>query len=287
MLSDLLASVTTSPVAVVPGEPILRLVAFLLVLTVAATCEQIVPRRRLTVGRGRRWPGNLGLAALDAAAVRLLFPAAAVGAAAFAATRGWGVLPALSIGPVASFVVSIVALDLSVYVQHRLFHAVPVLWRLHRVHHADLDLDATSGVRFHVFEAVLSMMAKIAVVLALGAPPLAVLVFEVVLNATSVFTHANVRLPARLERPLRWLVVTPDMHRVHHSVHVDETNSNFGFNIPWWDRLFRTYRAEPRDGQMGMTIGLREFRNPGDSRLDRLLVQPFRRTTAARGRRPT
>jgi sterol desaturase/sphingolipid hydroxylase (fatty acid hydroxylase superfamily) len=172
--------------------------------------------------------------------------------------------------------VAIVVLDLAVYLQHVLFHAVPALWRLHRMHHADLDFDVTTGNRFHPIEIVLSMVWKLTIVFALGAPALAVLAFEVVLNATAMFNHGNVRIPKRLDRWLRWLVVTPDMHRVHHSVVPSETNSNFGFNLPWWDRLFGTYRAAPAAGQEAMTIGIEQFRDPRELGLGHMLTQPFR-----------
>ena len=171
---------------------------------------------------------------------------------------------------------SVLALDLAIYVQHVLFHAVPVLWRLHRMHHADLDIDATTGVRFHPIEIVLSLLIKLGVVAAIGAPALAVLVFEVLLNATSIFNHSNVRMPPPVDARVRWLVVTPDMHRVHHSIIRAETDSNFGFNFPWWDRLFGTYRAQPAQGHQGMTIGIDKFRDPAELRLDRMLTQPFR-----------
>ena len=168
-----------------------------------------------------------------------------------------------------------ILLDLAIYGQHVIFHAVPVLWRLHRMHHADTEFDVTTGLRFHPLEIVLSMGIKFVVVVALGAPAVAVLIFEVVLNGTSLFNHGNVRMPAGVDRVLRWILVTPDMHRVHHSIHRDETDSNFGFNVPWWDRLFGTYRAQPRDGHDGMTIGIDRFRPPRDAWLDRMLLQPL------------
>jgi sterol desaturase/sphingolipid hydroxylase (fatty acid hydroxylase superfamily) len=175
----------------------------------------------------------------------------------------------------------VILLDLTIYLQHVLFHAVPVLWRLHRMHHADLEFDVTTGVRFHPFEILLSMVIKLVVVAALGAPALAVLVFEVLLNATSMFNHGNVRLPAALDRLMRWIIVTPEMHRVHHSIAPRETNSNFGFNLPWWDRWFGTYRAEPAAGHENMTIGIEQFRDPRELRLDRMLAQPFREDVGA------
>jgi sterol desaturase/sphingolipid hydroxylase (fatty acid hydroxylase superfamily) len=173
-------------------------------------------------------------------------------------------------------IATVVVLDLFIYLQHVMFHAVPALWRLHRMHHADLDFDVTTGARFHPIEIVLSMLIKLAAVVVLGAPPVAVLIFEVVLNATAMFNHGNLRLPLAVDRVLRLFVVTPDMHRVHHSIVPAETNSNFGFNLPWWDRLLGTYRAQPAAGHVVMTIGLDDFREASDQRLDRMLIQPFR-----------
>jgi len=199
-----------------------------------------------------------------------------VGTALAGEARGSGVLPAIGLSGWPAVVIAILALDLAVYLQHVLFHAVPALWRLHRMHHADLDFDVTTGNRFHPIEILLSMAWKLAIVAALGAPAIAVLGFEVLLNATAMFNHGNVRIPAGLDRWLRWLVVTPDMHRVHHSIVAAETNSNFGFNLPWWDRLLGTYRPAPAAGHLRMTIGLEQFRDPGELRLVRMLLQPFR-----------
>jgi sterol desaturase/sphingolipid hydroxylase (fatty acid hydroxylase superfamily) len=257
-------------------EPAIRLTAFLGVLAAMAAWEAFAPRRPLTIGRRRRWPGNLGIVALDTAMVRIVFPTAAVGVALLGEERGWGLLPQLGIAGWPLVLASVVALDLAIYLQHVLFHAVPALWRLHRMHHADLDFDVTTGNRFHPFEIAISMAWKLAVVAALGAPAAAVIAFEVLLNATSMFNHGNVRLPEWLDRRLRWLVVTPDMHRVHHSIVPAETNSNYGFNLPWWDRLLGTYRRAPAAGHDGMTIGLAQFRDPREQRLDRMLIQPFR-----------
>ena len=189
-------------------------------------------------------------------------PTTAVGLALVAEARGWGLVHALGLPMWASVPLAVVALDLAIYLQHVLFHAVPALWRLHRVHHADLEIDVTTGARFHPIEILLSMGIKLGVVAALGAPAVAVLLFEVLLNATSMFNHSNVRMPLRLDRVLRWVVVTPDMHRVHHSIAARETNSNFGFNLPWWDRLFGTYRDQPAAGHEAMTIGIEQFRAP-------------------------
>ncbi len=237
--------------------------------------EARAPRRPRTVRRLSRWPGNLAVAGLDTVLVRWAFPASAVGAAVAAEAGGWGVLAGLHLPSWVAFVVSVTLLDLSVYLQHVAFHRVPVLWRVHRMHHADLDLDVTSGARFHPLESVLSMAAKVGVVMALGAPPAAVLVFEVLLNATAMFNHSNVALPRLLDQLCRCVVVTPDMHRVHHSIRPEETNSNYGFNMPWWDWLFRTYRDEPMAGQLGMHIGLDQFRDPRELRVHRMLLQPF------------
>ena len=212
-------------------EPWIRLGAFAGVFAAMALWELVAPRRRQAVGRLRRWPGNLGVVVLDTLLVRLIFPTAAVGVALVAEARGWGLLPALDAPSWLAIIIAVIALDLAIYLQHVLFHAVPVLWRLHRMHHADLDIDVTTGARFHPIEILLSMGIKLGVVAALGAPAVAVLIFEVLLNATSMFNHGNVRLPQRLDRVLRWLVVTPDMHRVHHSILPHETNSNFGFNL--------------------------------------------------------
>src|SRR4051794_14940586 len=213
---------------------------------------------------------------LDAVLVRLLFPITAVGFAIFVEERGWGVFNLITLPHWLLIAASVILLDLVIYLQHVLFHAVPALWRLHRMHHADLAFDVTTGVRFHPVEIVLSMAIKLAAIAALGTPALAVLIFEVLLNATSMFNHSNIRMPAKLDRVLRWLVVTPDMHRVHHSILPHETNSNFGFNAPWWDRLFGTYRELPAAGHEGMTIGIEQFRDRRELTLSRMLLQPFR-----------
>lgn len=257
-------------------EPVIRLTAFAGVFASIALWELLAPRRRQAIRRLRRWPGNLGIVVIDSILVRLAFPMAAVGMALFAEQNGWGLFNRVAAPAWLAIAVSIVLLDLAIYLQHVLFHAVPALWRLHRVHHADLEFDVTTGLRFHPVEIILSMLIKLSVVAALGAPAVAVLVFEVLLNATSMFNHGNVRLPQRLDRVLRWIVVTPEMHRVHHSILARETNSNFGFNLPWWDRLLGTYRAQPEAGHLGMTIGIAQFRDPSELRLDRMLLQPLR-----------
>jgi sterol desaturase/sphingolipid hydroxylase (fatty acid hydroxylase superfamily) len=257
-------------------QSVIRLGCFGGVLLLMALWEALAPRREHTVGRPLRWASNLGLIALDALAVRLLVPLGAVGVALLAAERGWGLFNNVSLPWWLAVVLSVVGLDLVIYLQHVLFHAVPLLWRLHLVHHADLDFDATTGVRFHPVEILLSMLTKMGAALLLGAPALAVLLFEVLLNATSVFNHGNVRLPRWLDAALRLVVVTPEMHRVHHSTDPRETNSNFGFNLPWWDYLLGTYRAQPAAGHENMTIGLSQFRE--ERRVERLhwmLALPF------------
>jgi sterol desaturase/sphingolipid hydroxylase (fatty acid hydroxylase superfamily) len=262
----------------VQGEALIRLAAFTAVLAAVALWELAAPRRKPLYARRARWPHNLGLLLIDVAVVRLLAPGAVIGVALAAEARGWGLLNAVSLPWWAALPIGVVLLDLLIYFQHVMFHAVPTLWRLHRVHHADQDFDVTTGTRFHPIEILLSLLVKCAAVAALGAPALAVLVFEVVLNATAQFSHANASLPAKVDRYLRWFVVTPDMHRVHHSVIYDESSSNFGFNLPWWDRLFGTYRAQPRLGHDAMAVGVDAFRSAEDVRLDQLLLQPFRDT---------
>jgi sterol desaturase/sphingolipid hydroxylase (fatty acid hydroxylase superfamily) len=257
-------------------EPYIRLAAFTGVFLIMALWEFIVPRRAQTIGRAWRWPNNLGVVAVNTLLVRIVFPTTAVGLALLAAVRGFGFFNVIALPAWAAVVASVIILDLAIYFQHVLFHAVPALWRLHRVHHADLEFDVSTGLRFHPIEILLSMLIKFAVVAALGAPALSVLIFEVLLNATSMFNHANGQIPRDIDRVLRWLVVTPDMHRVHHSIVARETNSNFGFNLPWWDRLFGTYRDQPAAGHEAMTIGIEQFRDSRELGLDRMLIQPFR-----------
>ena len=257
-------------------ESYIRLVGFAGVLSLMALWELVRPRRSQLIGRGRRWPGNLAIVAIDTVLVRIVFPTAAVGLALIAETKGWGLFNAMGFPWWVSVPLGVILLDLIIYLQHVLFHAVPGLWRLHRMHHADLEFDVTTGVRFHPIEILLSMVIKLGAVAALGTPAVAVLMFEVLLNATSMFNHGNVRLAAGLDRILRWIVVTPEMHRVHHSIVSRETNSNFGFNLPWWDRLFGTYRAQPAAGHERMTIGIEQFRDPSELSLHRMLLQPFR-----------
>lgn len=262
---------------IMTNEPLVRISAFAGLLIAMALWEQIAPRRPTIAARGPRWVSHLGLAILNTVAVRLLLPATAVGVAVMAEREGWGVINQHALPGWLGLVISLVVLDLVIYLQHVLFHTVPVLWRLHRVHHADLDFDVTTGIRFHPLEILLSMLLKFVAIAALGAPAVAVLTFEVVLNATSMFNHGNVRLAGAIDRWLRWVVVTPDMHRVHHSSNRLETNSNFGFNLPYWDRLFGTYTDQPGAGHDGMEIGIEGWRD--EHRLERvpgILLLPFR-----------
>jgi len=262
----------------VQAEELIRFAAFAAVFAALALWELAAPRRKSLHARGARWPHNLGLLLVDVLVVRLVAPGAVIGVALAAEARGWGLLNLLAVPSWVAFLVGIVLLDVVLYFQHVMFHAVPTLWRLHRVHHADQDFDITTGTRFHPIEIMLSLLVKCAAVAALGAPAVAVLAFEVLLNAAAMFNHANASLPAKADRWLRWFVVTPDMHRVHHSVIYDESSSNFGFSVPWWDRLFGTYRAQPRLSHQSMAIGVDAFRSAEDLRLDQLLIQPFRDT---------
>jgi len=256
-------------------ESMIRLGCFCSVLLAMMLWEWRQPRRVLSLPRAQRWPANLGIIVVDNLIVRLLFPVLAVGMAELAQAHGWGLLQLLAVPTPLAILIALLLLDLTVYAQHVAFHRLPLLWRLHRMHHSDTDFDVTTALRFHPLEIMLSLLIKLAAVLLLGAPPLAVLLFELILNASAMFNHGNVRLSERLDRGLRWIVVTPDMHRVHHSVHRKETDSNFGFSLSCWDRLFGSYRAQPRDGHDGMRIGLEYFRTARAGRLDRLLLQPF------------
>lgn len=257
-------------------ESNLRFAVFLGVLAAMALWEIAAPRRRREIPRVIRWTNNLALVMVDTAILRLTFPILAVGLAVMAEERGWGLFNNFDTPVWVSIVVSMLLLDLAIYLQHIMFHAVPGLWRFHRMHHADLDFDVTTGLRFHPIEILISMGIKLAAVAALGPPAAAVLLFEVLLNATALFNHANINLPRPIDRALRLFVVTPDMHRVHHSVDPIETNSNFGFNLPWWDRLLGTYRAQPAKGHHDMDIGIEQFRTRRDLWLDRMLIQPVR-----------
>jgi len=261
---------------VVQNEIAIRLGFFFGIFAVMALWEVVAPRRALTVSKAVRWANNLGLVFLNTLLLRLMFPAAAVGMAAFAAEHGWGLLNHYSLPFALSVVLAVVAMDFIIYLQHVLVHAVPALWRLHRVHHADLDYDVTTGARFHPIEIILSMSIKFATIIVLGAPVVAVVIFEVVLNAMAMFNHSNVSLPRGIDRIVRLFVVTPDMHRVHHSTEDNEANSNFGFNLSIWDRLFGTYIDQPREGHDHMTIGIHHYRDPKQvSWMPGMLALPF------------
>ena len=247
--------------------------------------EFAAPRRGRTLPRMLRWPNNLGVAALNVVIVRIALPLVAADFAGMGELESWGLFNNMphrfdAYLPWGAIVPSIIMLDLAIYLQHVIFHAVPALWRIHQMHHTDVDLDVTSGARFHPVEIAISLLLKIAAVVVIGAPPDAVVIFEVVLNATSMFNHSNVYIPEPADRALRWMTVTPDMHRVHHSIARVETNSNFGFNLSWWDRLLGTYREQPAAGQLAMVIGVEQFRERREAWLDRMLTQPFRGESA-------
>lgn len=260
------------------GEATIRLAAFFVVLLTIAAWELIAPKRRLSDSKGRRWFTNLSMVAIDTVVVRLIMPMLPAGIAVLSRERGWGILNQVDLPEWLAIVVAVITLDFVIYLQHVLFHFLPILWRLHRMHHSDLDIDVTTGNRFHPIEIIISIGIKLAAVMVIGAPVAAVVIFEVILNATSQFNHGNIRMPHQLDRLLRLFVVTPDMHRVHHSITPHETNSNFGFNLPWWDRLCGTYRPQPELGHEKMTIGLKEFRDSKGLTLIHLLIQPFTRT---------
>ena len=260
---------------VVQHEAIIRTCFFVGIFAAVALVELAAPRRTLLTSKASRWFANVGIVFVDTALLRLIFP---IGAAAFAGwvtQRGWGIFGMIALPFWLEVVLSIIILDFVIYLQHVGFHALPTLWRLHMMHHADLDIDLTTGTRFHPIEILLSMGIKFCTIALLGAPALGVILFEIILNGAAMFNHGNLFIPLTVDRVLRLFLVTPDMHRVHHSVFPNETNSNFGFNLPWWDRLMGTYRAQPALGHEGMTIGLHQFRDPSRLTLMRLLLLPF------------
>lgn len=263
------------PESIVNHEPIIRALVFLGVFGALVMAERLLPRRSAFRYDKQRRTTNLSVLLVDVLLVRILLPAGAVGIAAFAQTREAGLLHGVDFPLSIEILIAFLALDLAIYLQHVVFHAVPLLWRLHRVHHADVHVDVTTGVRFHPLEILLSLLIKVGAIFLIGPPVIAVLLFEIALNATSMFSHSNVRLPRAVDALVRFVTVTPDMHRVHHSIERSETDSNFGFNLPWWDRLFGTYRAQPAAGHERMTLGIPQFRSIDDLRLDRVLAQPF------------
>lgn len=254
-------------------EAQIRLGSFLAVFSIMAIWELAAARRRLSVAKMRRWGNNLGLVAFNGLLVRWLIPLGAVGVAA---QYEWGMLHRVELVPWQEVVVAVLLLDLAIYLQHVLVHKVPLFWRFHRVHHADRDIDVTTGLRFHPVEILFSMLLKMGVVILIGAPAVAVILFEVILNGMAMFNHSNVRLPKRLDSLLRLMVVTPDFHRVHHSVIQREIDSNYGFNLSLWDRLFKTYRPQPERGHIGMQIGLAEHQRSPTWRFGWMLRLPFR-----------
>lgn len=254
---------------------LVRASAFLIVFAILAIFEALAPRRRLSVPKIQRWRINLSIIALNPLSVALVFPFLPIGLALFTSEQGWGLLNQWALPYWLKIIIGFIVLDLVIYMHHVLHHTLPTLWRLHMMHHADLDFDLTTGLRFHPIEVIISTVIKLAAVAALGVPPIAVLAFEVALNVTSMFNHSNIIIPGKVDRLLRLLVVTPDMHRVHHSVIIKETNSNFGFNLPWWDRLFSTYKDQPHKGHTDMVIGLSQFRDQRKLSLPRLLILPI------------
>lgn len=240
----------------------LRIGFFLSILVLMMFWEILLPRRRLSLSRAKRWSANFLIVVIDTVCVRVLFPAAAVGIALYAQHHQMGLLNHFNVPFGFAVIIAIVLLDLTIYAQHVMFHYVPIFWRFHRMHHVDIDFDVSTGIRFHPVEIILSMLIKSGVILLLGPPAVGVLLFEILLNATSLFNHGNVKLFKFADRIIRAVIVTPDMHRVHHSIVPVETNSNFGFNFSFWDRLFRTYKAQPDAGHKNMSIGLNYFRDP-------------------------
>lgn len=259
------------------NENAFRLSVFLGMLALMALWEMASPRRRQDVPRLLRWSNNFAMVVIDTIAVRLVFPILAVGMAYKADELGTGILNWISVPDFWAVLIALIVLDLVIYAQHVAFHKIPILWRLHRMHHADLEFDASTALRFHPLEIILSMALKLLVVILLGAPPIAVLLFEVILNASAIFNHSNIKMPRAIDAVLRLFIVTPDMHRVHHSIHQHETDSNYGFNLPWWDWIFGTYIAQPMNGHVKMRIGLERFRSKRELWLDRMLLQPLRR----------
>ncbi len=260
---------------ILDNELALRLGCFIGIFACMGIWESLAPKRNRSFSKNVRWINNLAITFLNSVAVRVLFPSAAVGMALLAEWRGFGFFHLVSMPSLPAGILALILLDLTIYSQHILFHRVKLFWLLHRMHHTDLDIDVTTGARFHPIEIILSMEIKITVVVVMGVPAWSVLLFEVLLNATSMFNHSNIRIPYYADRILRRLIVTPDMHRVHHSVIASETNSNFGFNFPWWDRIFGTYRDQPEKGHEEMTIGLADYRDAKFLTVPWMLAMPF------------
>jgi len=259
-------------------EPQIRLSAFLGVFVIMAGFELFVPRRPLNQPKKKRWAANITIVLINTVVARTVLPVAPIAFAAYLQDQGLGLFNNIGFGGWGELITTVILMDFAIWGQHLMVHAVPLFWKLHRVHHTDMDYDVTTGLRFHPLEIILSLLIKFAVIAILGASPVGVLMFEIILNAMAMFNHANVRLPLKLDAVLRVIFVTPDFHRVHHSILMAETNSNYGFNLSLWDRLFGTYVSEPQLGHNNMTIGLNVFRNPTEQRLDKMLTQPFRST---------
>ena len=259
----------------IENEIFVRLGVFCSIFLIVAIWEVFTPRRKLSTSKVLRWYSNLSIVVVNSLVLRWTFPVLAVGLAVEAQKHGWGLFNNIEIAWGLQLVLSIILLDFIIYLQHAMFHFIPLLWRLHRMHHSDLDYDVTTGSRFHPLEIILSMIVKLAAVAVIGPLPVAVIIFEVLLNGTAMFNHGNIKLPKKVDRFIRWFVVTPDMHRIHHSIIRSETDSNFGFNVPWWDRLFGTYRDQPKEGHDKMTIGIELFRNPKFLHLHWLIMIPF------------
>ena len=270
---------------IVSHEAVIRLSFFVSIFTIMALWELLAPRRRLKYSKAVRWYSNIGITLLNTIILRYVFPLVvaglATGMAIIAYDLGWGLFNYLDWPFGLEFVLSILLLDVAIYIQHIVFHRVPLFWRFHRMHHTDTDLDVTSGARFHPIEMIFSMGIKLGLVILIGPQAVAVIIFEVLLNVCAMFNHANVRLPEKVDKLIRMLLVTPDMHRVHHSTVKSETDSNFGFSLSLWDKVFSTYCAQPEKGHDGMSIGLDIYRAPENLHLHRLLVQPFKKEPEA------
>ena len=259
------------------SETAIRLAAFLVIFATMAVLEQSLPRREANAAKGARWRTNLAMVIVDSIVLRIVFPMAAVGTAIWAEQRGYGLFPMIETPGLIAGIIAFAVLDFAVWLEHLASHKIPILWRIHRMHHSDIDFDVTTALRFHPLEIIISMVWKAGVVIALGAPVLAVLAFEIVLNGAAMFNHSNVKLPLAADKMLRWLIVTPDMHRIHHSIRYHEMDSNYGFNFAFWDRLFGTYSLDPQDGHSGMTIGLPDYQDAAPTGLIWSLILPFRR----------
>ncbi len=259
----------------VTSEATIRVGSFVAILIIVGIMETIFPRRRLDVSKPRRWFANLSISALSTFVARLLLPVAPVGLSLYCTQHSVGLFHFVSLPGWLTLPASVLLLDMLIYFQHVIFHKHPLLWRIHRMHHADLNIDASTGIRFHPIEILLSILIKFGAIIVLGTPATAVIIFEILLNGCALFNHANMRLPLKFDARLRLIVVTPDMHRVHHSTDMKEANTNFGFNFPWWDKMFGTYKSQPDLGHDNMHIGLNIFRQPEFIRLSKMLTIPF------------